>query len=149
MDDDLNTADAISAVFELITDINKDVAAGMNKKEAEIPQQNTKQMIPSQIGTKKDTENENLIFDVIHQDQIDDNWDLRVDPPFMQQNLFPQNQFSGISYPQDSQNQIQGYSCDANQNQNFKNFQTVEEHQNYYNYEFTQKNINRNFSKKK
>ena len=36
MDDDLNTADAISAVFELITDINKDVAAGMNKKEAEI-----------------------------------------------------------------------------------------------------------------
>ena len=36
MDDDLNTADAISAVFELITDINKDVAAGMNKKEAEL-----------------------------------------------------------------------------------------------------------------
>ena len=35
MDDDLNTADAITAVFELVSDINKDVAAGMNKKEAE------------------------------------------------------------------------------------------------------------------
>jgi len=34
MDDDLNTADAISAVFELITDINKDAAAGMNKAQA-------------------------------------------------------------------------------------------------------------------
>lgn len=36
MDDDLNTADAISSVFELVTEINKDVAAGMNKKEAEV-----------------------------------------------------------------------------------------------------------------
>lgn len=34
MDDDLNTADAITAVFELISDINKDVASGMNKNEA-------------------------------------------------------------------------------------------------------------------
>ncbi len=33
MDDDLNTADAISAVFELVTDINKD-AAGMTAQEA-------------------------------------------------------------------------------------------------------------------
>ena len=31
MDDDLNTADAISAVFELIADINRDVAGGATK----------------------------------------------------------------------------------------------------------------------
>jgi len=31
MDDDLNTADAISAVFELVADINKDCAAGASK----------------------------------------------------------------------------------------------------------------------
>ena len=31
MDDDLNTADAISAVFELIADINRDVAGGVTK----------------------------------------------------------------------------------------------------------------------
>ena len=29
MDDDLNTADAIAAVFEMITEINKDAASGM------------------------------------------------------------------------------------------------------------------------
>jgi cysteinyl-tRNA synthetase len=34
MDDDLNTADAISAVFEMITEINKDAASGMTKSEA-------------------------------------------------------------------------------------------------------------------
>ena len=34
MDDDLNTADAISAVFELISEINKEVAAGMSKEQA-------------------------------------------------------------------------------------------------------------------
>ena len=32
--DDLNTADAITAVFELISDINKDAANGMTKSEA-------------------------------------------------------------------------------------------------------------------
>lgn len=34
MDDDLNTADAISAVFELVTAINKDAASGMGKEDA-------------------------------------------------------------------------------------------------------------------
>lgn len=34
MEDDLNTADAISAIFELVTDINKDAAAGMSAQEA-------------------------------------------------------------------------------------------------------------------
>ena len=34
MDDDLNTADGITAVFELISDINKDAANGMTKSEA-------------------------------------------------------------------------------------------------------------------
>ena len=34
MDDDLNTADAISAIFEMITEINKDAASGMTKSEA-------------------------------------------------------------------------------------------------------------------
>ena len=34
MDDDLNTADAISAVFEMITEINKDAASGMTRNEA-------------------------------------------------------------------------------------------------------------------
>ena len=36
MDDDLNTADAITAIFELVSDINKDAAAGMNKAEAAV-----------------------------------------------------------------------------------------------------------------
>jgi len=31
MDDDLNTADAISAIFELVADINRDVAGGASK----------------------------------------------------------------------------------------------------------------------
>ena len=35
MDDDLNTADAISAVFELVRDINTDVAQGCSKEFAE------------------------------------------------------------------------------------------------------------------
>ena len=35
MDDDLNTADAISAIFELITAINTDVRNGVNKEFAE------------------------------------------------------------------------------------------------------------------
>ena len=35
MDDDLNTADAISAVFELVRDINTDVARGCSKEFAE------------------------------------------------------------------------------------------------------------------
>ncbi|MBQ9890488.1 MAG: cysteine--tRNA ligase [Firmicutes bacterium] len=34
MDDDLNTADAISAVFELVADINRDVASGATKSFA-------------------------------------------------------------------------------------------------------------------
>jgi len=36
MDDDLNTADAITAVFELISEINKDAAAGMSKEQAAV-----------------------------------------------------------------------------------------------------------------
>ncbi len=35
MDDDLNTADAISAVFELVADINRDTAAGSTKEFAQ------------------------------------------------------------------------------------------------------------------
>ncbi|MBR6236305.1 MAG: cysteine--tRNA ligase [Firmicutes bacterium] len=35
MDDDLNTADAISAVFELVADINRDTAAGATKEFAQ------------------------------------------------------------------------------------------------------------------
>ena len=35
MDDDLNTADAISAVFELVKDINTAVAGGCSKEFAE------------------------------------------------------------------------------------------------------------------
>jgi len=36
MDDDLNTADAISAVFELVSDINKDAASGMSREQAKL-----------------------------------------------------------------------------------------------------------------
>lgn len=35
MDDDLNTADAIAAIFELVTEINKDVKDGCSKEMAE------------------------------------------------------------------------------------------------------------------
>ena len=35
MDDDLNTADAISSIFELVKDINTDIASGASKEFAE------------------------------------------------------------------------------------------------------------------